>query len=167
MDSKLWIEFITLVVHNPILILGLLVIAIACFGLGYLLSHRIDKGTIAALRERITTVETLLEHAQQEQRRITQEVERLEAEIARHVSTIERFRAASLPGPQRNQITLLTEGTSQMVITVTGISLANAEVGQTLSKIATEVRNLTIGSPESGRPTLPSGPSRKPRPGRR
>jgi hypothetical protein len=158
--DKLWVEFTTLLVNHPILIVGLVVIAIACFGLGYLLSHRIDKGD--ALRERIATVERLLEHAQQEQTRITQEIERLEPEIARHVSTIERLRAVSLPGPQRGQITLLAEGTSQMVITVTGISTANAEVGEALSRIAMEVRNLTIGSPETGRPTLTR--SRKPRP---
>src|SRR5262249_1811003 len=102
------------------------------------------------------------EHVQKEHRSIPQEIERLEAEIARHVSTIERLRAVSLPGPQRGQITLLAEGTSQMVITVTGISTANAEVGEALSRIAMEVRNLTIGSPETGRPTL-ARPT-KPRP---
>jgi len=52
MDPKLWIEFITLVVNNPILILGLLVIAGLFFWFGYLLSHLIDKGTIRALNTR-------------------------------------------------------------------------------------------------------------------
>ena len=110
-------------------------------------------------------MEGLLAHAQQEQTRITREVDRLEAENAMQASTIETLKAEWYLSPrQQGQVTLLASGTSEMVITLRGISVANAEVGQVLSRIAMEVRNLTRGSPESGRPNLTSDASRKPRP---
>jgi hypothetical protein len=182
MDKQAWLDFITLVVNNPILILGLVVIAGLCFGLGWWFRHHTAEGTIRelntriegllvtnnqhveALRERVATVERLLAHAQQEQGRVSRELESLQAENAMHVSTIETLKAASLPAPHGAQVTLLATGTSEMAITIRGISVANAEVGQALSRIAMEARNLTVGSPESGRPTLTSDPSRKPRP---
>jgi hypothetical protein len=181
--DKLWVEFTTLLVNHPILIVGLVVIAGMFFGFGWLFRYHTSEGTIRelntrieglqvtnnqhveALRERVATVEGLLAHAQQEQTRITREVERLQAENAMQASTIETLKAEWYLSPQQQaQVTLLTTGTSEMAITIKGISVANAEVGQVLSRIAMEARNLMVGSPESGRRTLTSDASRKPRP---